>query len=337
MKKLAAATVALGVLTASCSGGHAGSFVPAGPSQAQSQSSSIASDAPEGQLRSTKSVATAAVPAGWAATATQAFPLKNATDEGKLSASKPLTVHVGLNLRNASGLQSLARSGGHISPAEFKAQYAPTGAQVAQVTKYLQGRGLTGVTVEPNNLIVSATGTTANVEAAFDTTLHAYSQNGKTRVCERDAGVRAELAERDRHRRARAQHRPDVHDPDAQGKRDGRRREAALARVGVSDADARVAVRCVQRLARRASDAGTGAGPGRASRRLRAQLHPVRLLARVRRAERQAGRERQHRDHGRRRRARSDHQLPHTTSTTTRSWTAGRGRNRSAGEHRYVG
>jgi len=178
MRKVAAASIALGVLTASCSGGHSASFVPTGAAQVSPASGAAA--APEGELRSTRSVAAATAPAGWASTATHAFTPKNGSDLGKLSLTKTLTVRVGLNLRNAQGLQALIKSGGRISPAEFTASYGPTSAQVAQVTKYLQSRGLTNVTVEPNNLIVSATGTAAEVSAAFDTTLHAYSANGKS-------------------------------------------------------------------------------------------------------------------------------------------------------------
>ena len=162
MKKLAAVALTVGVATASCSGGHGGSAVLP-PSAAQ----------PQGAARTARSA-----PAGWANTATQAFTLANAADQGALPASQPLTVRLGLQLHNVPQLQSAIAAGQTIAPAQFAAAYGPTAAEVQQVTSYLQSQGLTGVTVAPNRLLVSATGSAAQVATAFDTTLHAFSQNG---------------------------------------------------------------------------------------------------------------------------------------------------------------
>ncbi len=165
MKRLAAVALTVGVATASCSGGHGGSSVLPQPG-AQSQ----------GKTRVTRSAA----PTGWANTATQVLNLVNASDQGALSAAQPLTVRLGLQLRNVPQLQSAIAAGQTIAPAQFAATYGPTSAEVQQVTAYLQSKGFSNVTVAPNNQLVSATGTAAQASTAFDTTLHAFSQNGKS-------------------------------------------------------------------------------------------------------------------------------------------------------------
>ncbi len=122
----------------------------------------------------------AAVPTGWAATHTLSFVLSKASDLGALSPSTPLTVRLGLALRNANGLKSAVAAFQAVSDATFMANYAPTAAQVSAVKAYLQSKGFTNIAVEPNNLIVSANGTAAQAQTAFDTTLHRYSEAGQT-------------------------------------------------------------------------------------------------------------------------------------------------------------
>jgi subtilase family serine protease len=124
--------------------------------------------------------ATAAAPAGWSATATQPIALKSATDLGALDPSKTLTVRLGLQLHNVDQLKAAVQSRAKLTPSQIKASYGPTASEVSQVTSYLNAQGLGNVTVEPNNLIVSATGSAANVAKAFNTTLHGFSLNGAT-------------------------------------------------------------------------------------------------------------------------------------------------------------
>ena len=163
MKKLAALALVSGVAFASCGHGGAGSFLPHPNGAPQSQ----------GAVRHARSA-----PAGWANTNTDTFTLANASDAGVLPATQTLTVRLGLALHNADQLKSLVASGGTVSPSAFVATYAPTQSDVGAVTSYLRSQGLTNVGVEPNNLLVSATGTAAQISAAFDTTLHAFSLNG---------------------------------------------------------------------------------------------------------------------------------------------------------------
>jgi len=164
-------TLATGLLTASCSSHGGSAFLPQ-VGGGNLQPSALGA-------HTTRAARPTSVPAGWSATATQAFNLSNATDLGALSASQPVTVRLGLQMRSPDQLKSLVAAGQQINPSTFNATYAPTSAQVAAVTSYLQAQGFTNITTEPNNLLVSASGSAAVVSKAFNTTLHSFSQNGK--------------------------------------------------------------------------------------------------------------------------------------------------------------
>ena len=170
MRKVAAAALALSVIVAACSG-HNGSTLP--PAGAGSQPSSLGA-------KTSRTAALLSAPSGWATTATQVFSLTNATDLGAMASSQTITVRLGLQLRNVDQLKGLVASGQTISSGAFNATYAPVAGDVQAVTSYLQSKGLTNITVEPNNVIVSATGTATQISSAFDTTLHSFSQNGAT-------------------------------------------------------------------------------------------------------------------------------------------------------------
>ena len=112
-----------------------------------------------------------------------------ATDLGPLPASQHLTVRLGLQLQNKSALlayvadvnnPSSANYGQSLTPAQFAASYAPSAAQVQQVVGFLQSAGFSNITIEPNNLIVSADGSADRVSATFNTPLELFSQFGKT-------------------------------------------------------------------------------------------------------------------------------------------------------------
>jgi pseudomonalisin len=132
----------------------------------------------------------AAATGTWAATATQAVPaLSGATALGPLAASTPVSVTVGLALRNRTALNRFIAGaatpaspdyGAAYTPASFTATFGPTTASVKAVTSYLQGQGFTGVTSSANDLLVTASGTAAQADHAFDTTLTAFSLDGAT-------------------------------------------------------------------------------------------------------------------------------------------------------------
>ncbi len=164
MHKALVAAFVVGIATASCSGAR--SVQQALPSAAQ----------PDSALRGVRS----SVPVGWAATSTQAYKLVGASDIGPFGTVHTMTVRLGLALRNQPQLASLIASRSQITAAQFMSTYAPASADVQAVTAYLQSKGFKSITVEPNNLIVSATGTVGEVQTAFDTTLHQFSITGET-------------------------------------------------------------------------------------------------------------------------------------------------------------
>lgn len=107
-----------------------------------------------------------------------------------LDNSKALHVAVSLNLRNADQLQAFIKNvntpgnavfGKFLTPAQFKASYAPTDAQVQAVVAHLQRSGFTHVTVSGNNTLVFADGNAASVGTAFNATMKTYAENGKQR------------------------------------------------------------------------------------------------------------------------------------------------------------
>jgi subtilase family serine protease len=123
-------------------------------------------------------------------TATQGIALSqllSAGDAGQTPVSTPLTVRMGLLIQNNSALQQYIQNINtpgnplyeqSLTPAEFKASYAPSDAQVQQVVSFLEGAGFSNIQVEPNNLIVSADGTVAIASAAFNTRFESYNQFG---------------------------------------------------------------------------------------------------------------------------------------------------------------
>ncbi|MBV8602315.1 MAG: S8/S53 family peptidase [Candidatus Eremiobacteraeota bacterium] len=172
MFRLAAAALGLSVLAA-CSGHSALSSIPPVSNQG-----SATQTAAQTQTVTRRAATLPAAPAGWATTATQALTLANASDLGPLSPSQPLTIRLGLALRNMSQLTQSLQGGGEIDPGTFTATYGPTSDTVAQATAYLQSQGFTNIQVEPNNVLISADGTAAIAQKAFNTTLHGFSQNG---------------------------------------------------------------------------------------------------------------------------------------------------------------
>lgn len=105
-----------------------------------------------------------------------------------LDGTKVLHVAVSVNLRNVAQLQAFNKSLNtpgsanyrqFLTPAQFKAAYAPTDAQVQSVVTYLQQSGFTNITVSPNNTLVYADGNAAAVSKGFNATMKSYTENGK--------------------------------------------------------------------------------------------------------------------------------------------------------------
>ena len=162
-KRFLAAAAAAGILGASCSGHGSRSVLPSAPGSANGKTSIALT-----------------VPSGWAATATQGVTIPSAKVLGPLASSQTITVRVALQGHDTAELAKAVSGGERFSDAQLLAQYAPTAAEAAQVASYLQSQGLSGVETSSNRLLVSATGTAAQIQKAFDTTLSSFSLGGKT-------------------------------------------------------------------------------------------------------------------------------------------------------------
>ncbi|WP_266159688.1 protease pro-enzyme activation domain-containing protein [Dyella silvatica] len=117
-------------------------------------------------------------------------PHVDATQVMPLEASKPLHVAVSLKLRNQSQLNTLLREldqvgspnyHKYLTPAQFKAQYAPTDAQVQAVVAHLQQAGFNNVQITPNNTLVTADGNAMSANAAFRSSMQTFNFKGKPR------------------------------------------------------------------------------------------------------------------------------------------------------------
>jgi subtilase family serine protease len=73
-----------------------------------------------------------------------------------------------------------ASYGHYLTPAQFRAQFAPSGSDVAAVQKWLRSQGFQVDYTPNNNLYVAAEGTVAQAQSAFGTTLNEYTMAGAT-------------------------------------------------------------------------------------------------------------------------------------------------------------
>ncbi len=128
-----------------------------------------------------------AVTSSWVDTATKALPLVSATDLGKVSASMPLRLVIGLRMRDQAGAMNLVHREHNphdsmyhktLTPSQFTAAFNPTGTQVNAVGNYLVSQGFRNVSAEPNNLVMTASATAGQAGAAFNTEIHAFKQFG---------------------------------------------------------------------------------------------------------------------------------------------------------------
>src|ERR1700733_367811 len=177
MLKLAALAAIAGILTASCAHGGSSALPPAGPAGLTPSSATAPSTL---GARTIRPKSLAAAPAGWANTATGALALANASDLGRLDGAKAVNVVLSLQMRNVDGAKAAIAAGQRISRGAFVSEYAPSSTQVAAAVSYLQSQGFSSVSAAPNNMLITASAPAANVEKAFNTSLHAYSVSGKT-------------------------------------------------------------------------------------------------------------------------------------------------------------
>jgi len=123
---------------------------------------------------------------------------------GPVAPTSPVDFEVALNPRDVAGAEAFATAvststspsyRAYLTPAQWEERFSPTGAQVAQVEAWLHQQGFTLDSVSGDRMAVSASGTAAQVEQAFDTTLANHVVRGQTlRLAERDLSVPSSLA-----------------------------------------------------------------------------------------------------------------------------------------------
>jgi hypothetical protein len=69
-----------------------------------------------------------------------------------------------------------------LTPAEFGAQYGPADSDVQAITQWLQSQGFTVAKVYSSKMMIEFSGTAAQVQAAFGTSIHNFEVNGKMYV-----------------------------------------------------------------------------------------------------------------------------------------------------------
>ncbi len=105
------------------------------------------------------------------------------------SFNQQLNLSIGLKLRNSSDLDSLlsaiynpnsSQYHQYLTPNQFNQLFSPTPDQVQQVVSYLQSQGMTVTSVAPNNLLIDATATVAQVTQAFNVQINTYQVGNHT-------------------------------------------------------------------------------------------------------------------------------------------------------------
>ncbi len=107
----------------------------------------------------------------------------HATRTGAVSSNQKMGLEISLGLRNQAELNAFLKSVSNPRSASYKhyltvqqfvAEYAPTQAQIDQVTAYLESEGLSVGALSGNHLTVAASGTAAQVEKAFNVSIGTY-------------------------------------------------------------------------------------------------------------------------------------------------------------------
>jgi pseudomonalisin len=134
----------------------------------------------------------ALAPAGattWVSTATGAMPItKSVASLGAMPAANQLRLTVGLQMNTAAArlyLSHITRPGDamygqYLTPAQFTQAFGISAAASQGVATYLKDSGLTSVTIAPNRQMITAVGSVATIQRAFNTRLNVYRANGKT-------------------------------------------------------------------------------------------------------------------------------------------------------------
>jgi len=102
-------------------------------------------------------------------------------------ANQPISLAIGLNLRNAANLDSYLQEitnpqsplyRRYLNPASFTALYGPLPQSEATVSAFLRSQGFRITATYPNHLVVDAVGTVAQAEQAFQVQINDYISPG---------------------------------------------------------------------------------------------------------------------------------------------------------------
>lgn len=108
---------------------------------------------------------------------------------GDVPAEQTQHLTVALNLRDQAGAEALAAAvsdpgdAGYrsfVSAADWRARFAPTDQTVQSVSAWLTSQGFSIGTVPANHRFIPITGTTAQVQAAFGTSVKNFDHDGRT-------------------------------------------------------------------------------------------------------------------------------------------------------------
>ena len=108
---------------------------------------------------------------------------------GNAPATSSVNFSLVLNLRDAAGAAALVKSVSdptsssyrhYVTTKQWEAQFSPTASEVSQAVKWLKSEGFSVGTVPADRIAVPASGTAAQVENAFGTSLGEYTSAGKT-------------------------------------------------------------------------------------------------------------------------------------------------------------
>jgi subtilase family serine protease len=123
---------------------------------------------------------------------------------GAVSASSQVNFDLVLSLRDQSGAEALFKAvstpGGllyrhYLTAAQWEAEFSPTAADVTAAQQWLSSEGFSVGAVSKDRLTIAASGSAAQVESAFDTSLENYTVDGQTlRMASSDLSVPSLLA-----------------------------------------------------------------------------------------------------------------------------------------------
>jgi subtilase family serine protease len=123
---------------------------------------------------------------------------------GSVASASTIDFQVQLKLSDAQGAQAFARAvsspgnpayGKYLTAEQWEQRFSPTAGQVAEVSSFLRHSGFAVQGVSADRMSVSASGTAAQVQRAFGTSLSYHRVNGaRLRLADKDLSVPAGVA-----------------------------------------------------------------------------------------------------------------------------------------------